>query len=262
MLDLTGPQPSIIGMVHLMPLPGSPRFGESLEAVETFAVRDAIALERGGVDAIMIENFGDAPFTRGRVSGITVAAITRCALAVRKAVTIPIGINVLRNDVVRALEIAGVTGASFVRVNVLIGSRVTDQGVIEGDAYAVMRRRAELGLESTVQVMADVDVKHSSPLAPRPLDEEIRETVGRGLADAIVISGAGTGSAVSPNRLAEAVASTDAPILLGSGVNAGSLSSYRGIAGAIVGSSLKKTDLASPVSEAKVAELMKAARSL
>ncbi|MFT6399094.1 MAG: membrane complex biogenesis BtpA family protein [Bradymonadia bacterium] len=262
MLDLCGSRPSIIGMVHLMPLPGSPRFCGALDTVDAFAVRDAIALERGGVDAIMIENFGDAPFTRGRVSGITVAAMTRCALAVRKAVTVPIGINVLRNDVCRALEIAAVVGASFVRVNVLIGSRVTDQGLIEGDAHKVMRRRAELGLSQTVQVWADVDVKHSSPLAPRPFGEEIRETVGRGLADAIVISGAGTGSAVSPSRLKEATAAATAPVLLGSGVTAESIRSYRGIAGAIVGSFLKEDSLDSPVSEAKVAELMNAVRSL
>ena len=245
-------------MVHLHALPGAPGFQHSLDDVEQLAAADARALTDGGVDAIMIENFGDAPFTKGRASAVTVAAMTRCALTVRRESTLPIGINVLRNDAMSALDIAHVVGASFIRVNVLIGARVTDQGIIEGDAYRLARRRAELGANE-IQVWADVDVKHSAPLAPRPFSEEIEETVGRGHADVICVSGAGTGSAVNPERVRAALRATRAPVVLGSGVTASNVRSFVGVHGAIVGSSLKESGLASPVSIEKVRALVAAA---
>jgi hypothetical protein len=249
---------SIIGMVHLRALPGAPAFEGDLGVVERLAVADAQALYAGGVDAIIMENFGDAPFTKGKVSAITIAAMTRCALSIRRETSVPLGINVLRNDAIAALEIAHVVGAEFIRVNVLTGARVTDQGVVEGDAYGLTRRRAELGARS-IQIWADVDVKHSAPLAERPFDEEVKETVGRGLADVICVSGAGTGSSVNLARLRDAVAASTVPVVLGSGVSVKNVRSFAAAQGAIVGSSLKLQGLDSPVAVEKVRALLAAA---
>src|SRR5438874_2639647 len=88
----------LIGVVHLKPLPGSPRWAGNLEALIDFAVADARAYERGGVDAIITENFGDAPFTKGAVAPETLTAMTAAGRAIRAAVKVPIGFNVLRND--------------------------------------------------------------------------------------------------------------------------------------------------------------------
>jgi hypothetical protein len=82
------------------------------------------------------------------VPAITIAAMTSCALAVREACPqLPLGINVLRNDAAAALAIAVAVGASCVRVNVLSGARVTDQGVIEGRAAELLRLRRTLAGE-------------------------------------------------------------------------------------------------------------------
>src|SRR6188508_575296 len=126
---------AVFGMVHLGPLPGAPLF-TSLEAVLEHALRDARALRDGGCDGFVVENFGDRPFTRGRVEAETVAAMTRVIAAITSEVQLPFGVNVLRNDALSALAIAAATGASFIRVNVHTGAAVTDQGIIEGDAYA------------------------------------------------------------------------------------------------------------------------------
>src|SRR5215218_4452321 len=128
-------QRPVIGMVHLLPLPGSPRFGGNLSDIRDAALRDADALARGGVHGIMMENFGDVPFFPGRVPAAVVAHVTAIAGEIRRAVDIPLGINVLRNDGQSALAVAHAVGASFMRVNVLSGARVTDQGVIEGIAH-------------------------------------------------------------------------------------------------------------------------------
>lgn len=241
-------------MVHLPPLAGAPRFGGSMDEVVAHAIADAEALRDGGVDAIMMENFGDAPFTRGRVEPVTVAAMTRCAAAIVERFDLPLGINVLRNDALTALDIAHAVGASFIRVNVLTGARLTDQGIIEGDAYSLARRRRSLGAD--VAIWADVDVKHSAPLAERPLREEVEETIGRGHADVICVSGSGTGAEVDDERLASVVDASTVPVVLGSGVSVDNVGRYSRADGAIVGSSLKRAGLHSPVSAERVRALM------
>src|SRR3990170_4653870 len=89
---------AIIGMVHLLPLPGAPDWDGSMERVLAAAVQDATALAEGGVDGIMVENYGDAPFLPGPVPAHTIAALTNAVLEVRRAVRLPVGVNVLRND--------------------------------------------------------------------------------------------------------------------------------------------------------------------
>ena len=73
----------LIGVVHLQPLPGSPRYRRSMREICAAAVVDAQAYEEGGAQGLMIENFGDLPFTRGAVAPETVAAMTVAAESIR-----------------------------------------------------------------------------------------------------------------------------------------------------------------------------------
>src|SRR5688500_488273 len=108
---------SIFGMVHLRALPGAPLF-KSMSDVLELALHDARALAAGGCDGFVIENFGDRPFTRGRVETETVAAMTRVIMEIGREVHLPFGVNVLRNDALSAIAIAAATGAAFIRVNI------------------------------------------------------------------------------------------------------------------------------------------------
>ena len=252
----------IIGMVHLPPLPGSPRATLRLADVIERAVADAEQLVAGGVDALMIENFGDVPFFPGRVPAITVAAMTRAARAVKERCSVPLGINVLRNDGLSALSVAVAVEANFVRVNVLCGARVTDQGVVAGIAHDLLRLRQQLDARQ-IQILADVDVKHSAPLAVRPIADEVADTLQRGCADALIISGAGTGLPLQPSHLEAAKESAgDAPVLAGSGVSAESIATLAPLAdGFIVGSALKVDgEPTNPVERSRVESLVKTLR--
>src|SRR4051795_9681702 len=133
------PRKIVIGMVHLAPLPGSPGYGSDVASVRDAALRDAAALADGGVDGVMIENFGDVPFFPGRVPAYVVAHMTAIAAEVRARVALPLGINVLRNDGLSALAVAHACGAEFIRVNVLCGARVADQGLLQGIAHDLLR---------------------------------------------------------------------------------------------------------------------------
>ena len=179
--------PFITGMVHLKPLPGSPSFSGSMKNIIDSAVADAIALTNGRVNAIMVENFFDIPFTRGRVSAETVAAMTVAIHEVTKVTSLPIGVNVLRNDGLSAISIAKATGANFIRVNVLASARLTDQGIIEGIAYELTRLRKAIYGED-IAIFADLDVKHSAPLAPFTVELETEELVSRSQAAAIIVT--------------------------------------------------------------------------
>src|SRR6266849_5603356 len=172
----------LIGVVHLQPLPGSPRWRGDLEAVIQRALNDARAYERGGAHALFIENFGDVPFTKTHVGPETIAAMAAAGRAVREAVKLPIGFNVLRNDACAAIALCAACSGSFIRVNVHTGAMLTDQGLIEGQAHDTLRFRQRVCPGALI--FADVHVKHAVPLCDWPLEDAARDTLERGLADA------------------------------------------------------------------------------
>lgn len=230
----------IIGVVHLLPLPTSARWGGSLSAVIDRAEQEAVALASGGVNSIIVENFFDAPFPKNRVDPAVVSAMTTVVSRLSELVSIPIGINVLRNDSLSAMAIASCTGAAFIRVNVLSGVMATDQGVIEGCAHELLRYRRELGRD--VKIIADVLVKHAQPLSSGDITTAVHENIDRGLADAIILSGIATGSPPSLEdlKLAKAAAG-NTPIVIGSGADFRNISDLMQYAnGVIVSSSLKR----------------------
>lgn len=250
---------ALIGMCHAPPLPGSPRYSGDLSAVHERVVADARTLAAGGVDAIFLENFGDVPFFPDRVPPSAIANLAVLALRIRESTGLPLGINVLRNDARSALAIAHAVGAAFIRVNVLSHARVTDQGVIQAVAHELLRDRAALRAEN-IRILADVDVKESTPLgAPLQIEDEASDTLHRGLADGLIVSGSNTGSAADCDQLrrVKSVAG-EAPVLVGSGVTAENVSSLMPYAdGFIVGTSLKVDGrVDNPVDERRVHALV------
>lgn len=254
------PLPRLIGMVHLAPLPGSPGYGGSIDVVVDQAVADARALTAAGFPALMVENFGDAPFHPETVPPITVAAVTRAAAAIRQATAVPLGINVLRNDGLAAISIAAACGAGFVRVNVLSGTMYADQGPIVGRAADITRLRASLAPDLTI--MADVFVKHAVPPPGLTLEQATADLWERGGADAVVVSGAGTGRAVDLDDLRRVrAAAPEAPIVVGSGATPDTLSALFELSDAIiVGTALKEGGrVTSRVDPARAASFVTAA---
>ncbi|HEY2325423.1 MAG TPA: BtpA/SgcQ family protein [Thermoanaerobaculia bacterium] len=257
--DRFGDHP-LFGMVHLRPLPGAPLFDGSMDRVIDAALADARAICDGGAAGLVFENFGDRPFVRGRVSAETIAAMTRVIAEVARAVHLPFGVNVLRNDARSALAIAAATGAAFIRVNVHTGVMVTDQGVIEGEAAETLRMRAALAPH--VLIFADHLVKHATPPPGVDVVQSAKDLRLRGLADVVIVSGSETGAAADPDRLATLRDTIDAPLLIGSGLTADNARAYADADGAIAGTSIKRdADVDSPVDVRRVEDLVKAFRS-
>lgn len=254
----------VIGVVHLPPLPGSPRFDGDVAAILHRARTDAQALLSGGVDGLIVENFGDVPFYPDRVPPITVAFMAVILKTLRGLSERALfGVNVLRNDAEAALAVAVAGGAHFIRVNVWTGVMATDQGLIQGPAWRVARQRRILA--PTLQIFADVLVKHAAPLGEADPAQVARDTAYRGLADALIVTGPATGTAPDPNRvrrIREAV--PDRPLYIGSGVTPENLAAYLPYAdGFIVGSAFKKGGQAeNPVDTGRVQRFLEALKRL
>lgn len=244
----------VIGMLHCPPLPGAPRNTQSISDIIDFVMRDAAVLVEGKVHGLMLENFGDTPFYPDRVPAHTVAHLTAVACEVRRRFDLPLGINMLRNDGVGALAVAQACGAKFIRVNVLCGARVTDQGILQGIAHDLLRAPGRKG----IAIFADVNVKHSAPVAPIPLEQEVHDLIHRGGADAVIVSGTGTGVATDLQHVQQVKqAAGETPVFIGSGITPENIAAYRPHCdGFIVGSSLKRGSVDTPIDAGRVGALM------
>jgi len=263
--------PKLIGVIHLAPLPGSPAAhghhpADALQHAGAQAVEEAYQLSKSGFDAIILENFGDAPFFKSSVPRETIASMSIIAAALRETVgSMQIGINVLRNDGMSALAIAAVTGCDFIRVNVLSGVAATDQGMVEGEAALLLRERDRL--HANVAILADVHVKHAMTLSSHDLSVAIEDVGTRAKADGVIITGQTTGRLADLGTLqvaSKVARSLKLPLYLGSGATAEKLSEIKPwVDGIIVGSTLRKGGIAgAPLDNKRVIEFAKMFRQI
>jgi membrane complex biogenesis BtpA family protein len=252
----------VIGVIHLRPLPGAPRYaGAPVRDIYAAAAADARALAEGGVDGIMMENASDLPFARPEDIGPeTVAALTAACMEVRGAVDLPIGITCVANGVVPALGIAKAVGARWVRANQWVNAYVANEGLMDGPAPRAMRYRAAIGAQD-VHIFADVHVKFGAHAitADRSIADQATDAEWFD-ADVLIATGLRTGSPTTPQEVQAVRAGTNLPVIVGSGLDAAQVPALLGVAdGAIVGQWLKHDGRWwNPVDPRRVETLMRA----
>jgi hypothetical protein len=235
-------RPALIGMIHVGALPGTPRSTRSVGELTMSAVGEAKILAAGGVDAIMLENMHDVPFMNRRVGPEIVAAMTAICAAVRQAVALPLGVQVLAGANCEAIAVAQAAACQFVRCEGFIFSHVADEGLMaEADAGPLLRYRKMIGAED-VAILADVKKKHSSHAITADVD--LAETAKAACwfgADGIVVTGTATGQPTRPEDVAAVAKAVDRPVFVGSGVTPENVATLAPHADAlIVGSYLKR----------------------
>lgn len=260
MSSLFGARPLLIGVTHVLALPGSPGWGGDMGVAVERAAADAEAYQLAGFDALIIENYGDAPFAREFAGRGAVAGLAAVAARVADRVILPLGINVLRNDALSAVAVAAAVGGRFIRVNVHTGAAVTDQGVIQGEARETLRAIRESAPE--LEVFADVFVKHASPLGDTTLEREALDAVERGGAAALIVTGEGTGTPASLDDVERIRAVLpETPVLVGSGATVETIPGILKVAsGIIIGSAAMEGGRAGrPVDPDRAVEIARAA---
>ncbi|MEW2549355.1 BtpA/SgcQ family protein [Streptomyces sp. NPDC047002] len=252
----------VIGVIHLAPLPGAPRYaGAPVAEIYAAAVRDARTLAAGGIDGIMVENASDMPFARPEDIGPeTVAALTAACVEVRAAVDTPLGITCVANGVIPGLAVAKAAGARWVRANQWVNAYVANEGFLNGPAPAAARYRAAIGAKD-VRILADVHVKFGAHAvtADRDISEQATDAEWFD-ADVLIATGTRTGSPTRPQEVDEVRAGTNLPVVVGSGLGPDQVDSLlRAADGAIVGQWLKEDGLWwNPVDPRRVERLMTA----
>ena len=248
----------VYGVVHLKSLPGSSGNYLPLDEISELAQEDVNSLVFGGVDGLIIENFGDVPFTKDNVSKRTIASFTKVVENIEYDREIKVGINVLRNDGIAALSIAEATNADFVRINVLNNVMMyTDQGIIEGKAHEIAEFKNTLNKE--IDIYADVFVKHAVPPEGSKIENHTEELIERAGADVVIVTGDGTGHQIDIEDLSKVRDIVpQGRLAIGSGVNEENIDDYVGLADIlIVGTSFKlEQDVSKRVDQRSVEQLI------
>jgi membrane complex biogenesis BtpA family protein len=249
-------------MIHLPALPGTAagknaKFSDLVK----YALQELESLQKGGVDGVIVENFWDVPYYPDEVPAITIAAMAAVAGAVVQKSSVPVGVNILYNAYKAEISVARAIGASFLRAEVFVDPAISETGLIPASSPALIRERSALYAED-VAILADVQGKNTTPMWSRPITESAVDAEKRGLADAIVVTGVGTGKSASMADLQEVRNVIGLPLLAGSGVNPKSLASILSVCdGAIVGSYFKQGgSISAPTDPERVAELMAVAK--
>ena len=251
------PRP-IIGVIHVAALPGAPANTLPVSEIVAQAVREAAIYRDCGVDGVIIENMHDTPYLRGSVGPEIVAAMAVIGHAVKNESSLPTGIQILAGANIEAMAVAHAANLDFIRAEAYAFAHVADEGVIQSSAAALLRYRKMIGADH-VQVWADVKKKHSSHAITADVGlGATAEAVEFMRADAVIVTGSVTGEAPKIADALEAKAHCQAPVLLGSGIDADNIADfYQAADGFIIGSYFKVDGhWANPVDAERVRRLM------
>lgn len=230
-------------MVHVAALPGTPKHSMPMAKIVQAAVDEAKLLADSGFDSVMIENMHDAPYLMRDVGPEIIAAMTIIACAVRRAVKVPLGLQVLAGANHAALAVAHAADFQYIRAEGFVFASVADEGIMhQADAGPLLRYRKTINAEH-VKILADIKKKHSSHAITADLDishtAKAAEFFG---ADGIVITGLATGQAIKVSDLGTARVASSLPLVVGSGVDPDSVKDLFAYADALIVGSWYKRD--------------------
>lgn len=235
-------RPAVIGMIHVLALPGTPAYDGDDDRIIAQAVEEAIIYKEAGLDAFAIENMHDIPYLNKDVGPEVTAFMTRVAIEVKKATDHMIGgVQVLAAANKQALAIAKAAKLEFIRAEGFVFAHVADEGIIQSDAGELLRYRKAIGAED-ILVFTDMKKKHSAHAITADVD--LGETIHAAeffKSDGVIITGTSTGATVDSKELMQVKPQTKLPLLLGSGITIDNVVNYAPYCdGVIVGSHFKK----------------------
>jgi uncharacterized protein len=257
--SIFGSSRALVGVVHVQALPGTPSHRSSLAAAVEQAVAEARAYAAAGFTGVMIENTCDRPYLNRSVGPEITAGMTVIGAAIRQAVALPLGVQVLAGANLAAVAVAHAVGASFVRVEGFVFAHVADEGLIGASAGELLRYRRAIGAEQ-VRIFADIKKKHSAHAITADVD--IADTAHAAeffLADGVIVTGSATGRATDPSEVTAVSHAVGIPTLVGSGITCENMSRYADADALIVGSSVKRDGLwSNPLDDERIRAMAQA----
>ncbi|GKX30220.1 phosphoribosylanthranilate isomerase [Vallitalea longa] len=247
-----GTNKPIIGMVHLKALPGTANFDGDMEKIYAAALKDAKALEAGGVNGIMVENDGDIPFSHLLTTEQT-AALAALTAVIKEHTNVPIGVDAAFCDYKSGLACAKGARADFIRLPVFVDTVVSFNGIMEACCDEALKYRKAIDA-TEVKILADVQVKYTHMLNSNISLEESAVWAQACGADGVIVTGSHTGGETPIDAVKRVKNTVKIPVFIGSGVTTDNADEQLNIAdGAIVGSSIKSDGV---IDTEKVKKLM------
>ena len=241
--SIFGVRRALVGMIHVQALPGTPSARLSLERVCEQAVRSAEELRDAGFHGLMIENMHDRPYLKRQVGPEIVASMTAVGREVRRAASLPLGVQILGGANRAALATALACDADFIRAEAFVFSHVADEGFMDCDAGELLRYRRAIGADR-IRIFADIKKKHASHAITDDVDlVDSAHAAEFFLADGVIVTGTATGYAADPGEVEVVSRAVGIPTLVGSGITPENLGDFWSADAFIVGSVLKQQGL-------------------
>lgn len=252
-------------MLHLSPVAGEPGYKGDAFVINN-AICDIQALQNGGIDGVLIENWHEDSI------GEFIQTETRCSIdkvieTIKKYIKVPYGINILNNDYKTAFLLAKKHQASFVQLDVFV-----DQ-VISDFSYSVKAKNSRFVINPKPKTIWDF--AHAIGADDKPLIVfvqpkhyqlcDIHKTLEKSVLEAAENKASGvivtqkTGIAPFLYKIKQAKkAAGCTPVGVGSGVNVQNISQIApSVDFVIVGTALKQNgDINNPVDIQRVGELV------
>lgn len=238
--ELFGVEKPVIGMCHMQAMPGDPQFdaAKGMAWVYDQARSDMLALQEGGVDAILFSNEFSLPYLT-KVEMITVASMASVIGELKREIRIPYGVNVLW-DPRASIDLAMATGAGFVR-EIFTGVYASDFGLWNTNAGEVIRHQHAIGA-GYVRLLFNIVPEAAVYLGGRQITDIARSTVFNDRPDALCVSGLTAGSETSTQtlKMVKDVVS-DTPVFANTGVRLDNVEKQLAVAdGAVIGTAFKR----------------------
>ncbi len=225
---------TIIGMIHVDPLPGTPKSQAAMPDIIAKAREEALLYKNAGVDMLAIENMHDIPYLNRQVGPEIVAAMTVVGYELKQATGLRCGIQILAGANHEALAAAQAAGLDFIRAEGFVFAHVADEGFIGAAAGNILRYRRQI--EATdILVLTDIKKKHSSHAITADVD--IVETAHAAeffLSDGVIVTGAATGAEADVEELKQVKEAVKIPVLIGSGITLQNVHRYLAVADALI----------------------------
>jgi len=238
---ITGTDKTIIGMIHVQALPGTPKYAGNNQAIIEKALSEARIYKQAGIDSLMIENMHDVPYTKNDVGHEITSMMTLIAYLIKQETGLPLGIQILAGANKAALAAAKNSSADFIRAEGFVFGHMADEGYIDSQAADLLRYRKQIDAEH-IAILTDIKKKHSSHALTQDLDiTEMAHAAEFFLSDGVIVTGLHTGSSADLQEIKRVKEATKLPVLVGSGITSDNILSYLPYADAfIVGSYFKK----------------------
>ncbi|EBI9516318.1 SgcQ protein [Salmonella enterica] len=261
--EVIGTEKAVIAMCHLRALPGDPGFDtrKGMNWVIDRAHDDLMALQNGGVDAVMFSNEFSLPYLT-KVRPETTAAMARIIGQLMSEIRVPFGVNVLW-DPVASFDLAMATDAKFIR-EIFTGAYASDFGVWDTNVGETIRHQHRIGA-GHVKTLFNIVPEAAVYLGNRDVCSIAKSTVFNNNPDALCVSGL-TAGARTDSAILKRVKETvpDTVVLANTGVCLENVEEQLCIAdGCVTATTFKKDGVfANFVDQACVAKFMEKVRHI